>query len=311
MKKLFAILFAALIVSAAPVLADGYENGAVPPPYFPNPLESRILTLEAQIAELLTALGGGANQATISGQRREAAELERFMFQMKYYGVCLAITQNELLSLQIELMTRQLALENVRLRLGFTTQNNINELTAALDAAQRQAALAEQTIASNRRQIETRRGFENYDFIREFNIPRPGTPRVRNADELRRNLFTNNASLSALESAIHSAPWTEDALLQDQRDILIRQLEIAAVAAWNSYQSARTAYVQAAADAPLLQTRLRLLENMYSLGKLSEIEKLAGRFEIQATLHNANTAATALSMAIAEIDFMSRGIVAM
>ncbi|MCL2199556.1 MAG: TolC family protein, partial [Defluviitaleaceae bacterium] len=136
---------------------------------------------------------------------------------------------------------------------------------------------------------------------------------IRNPQALRENLISNNTALYTLNSHInqaawHGVSWQEIRLMEDQRDLLTRQLEITALTAWNNYQSARTAQALAHENRPLLQTRQTLVEEMYELGEISQIEKLQLTLAIQAEKFQADQAAISLALAIAEINFMSRGI---
>ncbi|MCL1878696.1 MAG: TolC family protein, partial [Defluviitaleaceae bacterium] len=268
--------------------------------------------LESLINQLTAAPQPAAGHATVAEQRRETEQLERLMFRFQYYGVSFAMVQNEFLTHHRELTERQLALENVRIELGFTTQNDLEDLAAVLNNLESQIELNRETIETEQLHINTRRGRSGYEFIRDFTIPAPGRVQVRSADELRRHLMQNNVALTVTENALRDAHWhlshAELSLLREQRDLLARQLELAAITAWNNYRSARNLYDLAVSERPLLEARLELIDDMYELGELSEIDKMAKRFVIYAEQHAADAAALALAVAIAEIEFMARGI---
>jgi hypothetical protein len=324
MKKFIAFLLCAILILgfSSPISAadgNGDANGAppdLPPSGSGNPLEERIAELEAHLAALTAALNVSpfVDHTAIRRQREEATQLERFMFHLTYYGVCLTISHNALLQEQRDLTARQLELEAVRLELGLTTQSNKDDLTAMLNGLERQIELNNDTIQTQRRHINTRSGRYGYEFIRDFSIPRPGSASVRSADALRQELLRNSAALVVLESHLnqawrYNAHWSEIQLLEEQRDLLTRQLEMAAINTWNTYLAARAAHNSAVSERPLLQTRLELIENMYELGEISTVEKMGMSFAINAELHAADATAIALAMSIAEIDFMRRGIV--
>ncbi|MCL1882936.1 MAG: hypothetical protein FWF81_04190 [Defluviitaleaceae bacterium] len=301
MKKLFLILCATLIFTI-PVYADEF-------------LENRVANLEAQLAALLAALDAmpPTDHGAIHLQRQEAVHLERFMFRMKYYNVCLNIAQNQLLTHRRELTERQLELEEVRLELGLTTQNNIDDLAALLDGLTQQIELNNETIQINKQHIETRRGQQGYEFIRNFQIPSPTSANARTLDELRTNLIRNNVALATLESHIRQAfqsgmSWHEIQLLEEQRALLTRQLEMAAINSRTTYLAAKTGHNLARDTRPLLDSRLELVDEMFYLGELSEVEKKELRFNIYTELHIAEQVAIALAMSIAELNFMMLGI---
>ncbi|MCL1844495.1 MAG: TolC family protein [Defluviitaleaceae bacterium] len=311
MKKIIALGALAIMIFAfaTPVTAQETPSDTIE-------FEIRIATLEAMLESLMAQLTAipapAAGHAAVSVQRQETEQLERLMFRFQYYGVCFAIAQNEFLAHHQALTERQLALEKIRLELGFTTQNNLDDLTAVFNNLESQIELNHETIETQREHVNTRRGRQGYEFIRDFAIPTPGSASVNSADELRRHLTQSNATLTVLNSALNQARghinWDETDLMEEQRDLLLRQLELAAITAWNNYQSARTQHDLAVSEAPLLETRLNLIDDMYELGEISTIDKMASRFAIYAEQHAADAAAITLSMAIAEIEFMRRGI---
>jgi len=280
-------------------------------------LENRIRGLEAQLLAMWSLLSAQpeTDYASINRQSIAAAELERYMFHMKYYGVCLAIARNDLLNRQRSLTERQLVVERVRLDLGFSTLNNVNALDATLNSLRRQIELNDETAQITRQHINTRRGETGYTFIRNFELPVPSSPNVRSADELRAGLINNNASLFVLNSQIdqlsnQNVSWAELRLLHEQRDLLIRQLEMAAINSWTSYLNARAQYDIAIAVRPMLTTRLNLVDEMYRLGEISTVDMMGQRFSVYEELHREDMAAVALAIAVAELDYMMRGIAA-
>jgi len=306
------------IVPPPPNNDNGYYNGYDNGNGLVAELEARIAVLEATLAALMAALDTGApftDHALIERQRQEAIELERFMYHMTYYSIVLSVAHNDLLIRQRTLTERQLQLENVRLELGFTTQNNVDDLSAMLNSLVRQIELNNTTTQAQRRHVETRRGREGYGFIGNFSIPSPSTTSTgRSLDDLRTNLVRNNTALAALESHIsqawqHNMHWNEIRLLEEQRDLLRRQLEMAAMNSWSAYTAARAEFNLAVSERPLLQSRLNMIDELFNLGEISEVDRLASRFAIYAELHRADMAAVALAMSIAELNYMMRGIV--
>ena len=89
----------------------------------------------------------------------------------------------------------------------------------------------------------------------------------------------------------------------------MRQLEVAAINSWSAYLNARAQHNSAVENRPLLEARLSLIDEMFILGEISEVEKMELRFNVYAELHAADQTAIALAISIAELDFMMRGIV--
>lgn len=312
MKKIISIFLCAVMILsfATPVFADEPNGNGAPPPPVGNNLEARIATLEATIERLLAQLAAAppVDHNAVSRQREEAEQLEQLMYRMTYYGVILTIAHNDLLLRQHELTERQLELENVRFELGLTTQRNLDDLTVSLNNLERQIALNRETIQSRRRHLGRRGGGL------DFQIPSPGAAEINSADVLRERLIRNNASLAVLTGHLSQAmwrnvSWNEIRLMEEQIDLLTRQLELAALTTWNNYQSARTTHALAVAERPLLAARLDLIDDMYDLGEISEVDKMAMRFAVYAERFEADAAVIALAMSVAEIEFMLRGVV--
>lgn len=278
-------------------------------------LEDRINILEAQLAALFAQLGemGEVDSVAIDRQIREAAEVERFMFRLEYINVCFMIANNDLLNRQCALTERQLELERVRLTLGFSTQRNVDALHTHLGILERQIELNNEIIEIKRRYVNTRRGASGYGFIGDFSIPAPAVPTVRTADELRSALIANNTSLFVLDRQINqlrrnNGAWSEIRLLESQRDLLVRQLEMAAIRGWTAYLEAKAQYDLAETARPTLTARLALLDDLHRLGEIGAVARLEQRYAVYEKLHGADTAAIALAVAVAEVDFMARGI---
>ena len=307
MKKIFGIALIFVMFATTQVAA-----------YYAPSAEERIAGLEATIAALLAQLDAApdTNHQTVRRQREEAAQLERLMFRFSYYGLCMKIAHNDFLAEQLVLTRRQLELETVRRELGFATQTNVNELAALVASIELQLDQNAVTIPAEKRHIETRRSRTGYEFIRDFSVPSPGNTRVGSADALRENLIQNNVALTVLDGHInqasrHRVHHEEIRMMNEQRDLLTRQLEMAAIAGWNGYHAARVAFEQATAEAPLLETRLALIYEMFELGEISEVNKMAMRFAVRAEKHATDMAAIALAMSIAELEFMMLGISSM
>ncbi|MCL2216947.1 MAG: TolC family protein [Defluviitaleaceae bacterium] len=319
-KTLIAMIlsFVMILSFAPPVMAD-VPNGDNGPDSngLVTELEGRIATLEATIAALMAAMNAApaVDHSAISRQRQEAVELERFMFHMTYFGVTLTIAHNDFLIRQRDLTERQLELEHARLELGFSIQNNVDDLDAMLNSLTRQIELNNITTQAQRQHVETRRGRDGYEFIGNFRIPTPSaSSRVRSLDELRTNLLRYNTSLIVLESHInqarrHNAHWDEIRLMEEQRDLLRRQLEMAALNSWSTYTVARAEFNLAVSERPLLESRLNMIDELFYLGEISEVDKMTMRFAIYAEQHRADMVAIALAMSIAELNYMMRGII--
>jgi len=315
LKRLTALAISVLMLFSFSLTVSANEPPIIPPNGGDNgsnalieALEMRIATLEATLAALLAALDTPqfVDHWLIEQQRQEAVELERFMMRMTYYGVVLTLTHNDLLIRQRDLTRRQLELENVRLELGFTTQNNVDDMQALLNSLIRQIELNNTTTTEQRRHVS---GLGN------FRIPTPSTTsRVRSLDELRSSLISNSTALAVMNSHInqawqHNMSWNEIRLLEEQRDLLRRQLEIVALNGWSAYTAARAEFNMAVAERPLLQSRLEMIDELYELGEIGEVDRLTMRFDIYSQLHMADMAAIALAMSIVELDFMMQGII--
>ena len=273
-------------------------------------LEERIGMLEGMLTELLAFLdelsrAGEVDHAAIDRQIREAADLERFMLRLEYYNVCSIIASTDLLRRQRTLTERQLELERVRLSLGFSTQSNVDALTAYLNSLRRQIELNDDIVQIKKPPVNS---------IGNFGIPAPASPIARTVDELRTALIRNNAALFVIDRQINqmnrqNAPWAEIRLLRTQRELLVRQLEMAAANAWTAYLTAKAQYDLAQAARSTLASRLNMIDELFRIGEISAIARLEQRYAVYEELHGADMAAIALAVAVAELDFMMMGVV--
>jgi hypothetical protein len=269
-------------------------------------LEAWIAGLEAQLSELWAFISAQpeVDYAAINRQIREAAEIERFIFRLEYYNVCFIIANTDLLRHQRTLTERQLELERVRLALGFSSQRNVDALSAHLNSLRRQIELNDEIVQIKRRPVSS---------IGNFEIPASASPVARTVDELRSALIRNNAALFVLERQIsqmsrQGASNAEIRLMRAQRDLLVRQLEMAATNGWTAYLTAKAQYdlAQAARPAPL--ARLNFLDELLRIGEIGAVARLEQRYAVYEELHGADMTAIALAVAVAELDFMMIGI---
>jgi len=272
-------------------------------------LEERLNILEGMLAELLAFLdelskSGEVDRAAIDRQIQEAADLERYMLRLEYYNVCAIIANTDLLRRQLTLAERQLELEQVRLRLGFSTQNNVDALSSYLNSLRRQIELDDEIAQIKRRGVSS---------IGNFEIPTPTAPRARTVDELRSALIGNNSALFVMERQINQmnrqgVSNAEIRLMRTQMDLLVRQLQMAATNAWTAYLAAKAQYDIAQASRSALNARLLLLDELFSIGEISAVARLEQRYAVYEELHGADMTAIALAVAVVELDFMMIGI---
>ena len=285
------------------------DNGGIPNGNGETDLEERIHILEEMLAELVAFLNEMStahevDHAAIDRQIREAADLERFMLRLEYYNVCSIIANTDLLRGQRTLTERQLELERVRLSLGFSTQSNVDALTAYLNSLRRQIELNDEIVQIKRRSVSN---------IGNFEIPTPAAPRARTVGELRSALISNNSALFVMERQINQmsrqgASNAEIRLMRTQRDLLVRQLETAATNAWTAYLTAKAQYDIAQASRSMLASRLNMIDELFRIGEISAIARLEQRYAVYEELHGADMTAIALAVAVAELDFMMIGV---
>lgn len=324
-KRFTALLLCAFIIitSVMPVTAaepDDSDNGDY---CVFELLETRISELETQLAALWAFLASFEDSGTgLTWEEREimerhikqAEDLERYMFRLMYYDVCLSILNNDLLLHQRSLLERQIEVERVRLQVGFSTQRNVNALTTQLSTLNRQIILNNDTIQEKRDFINTKRGQSGYGFIDNFVITVPPVPNARNANELRTALIRNNVTLLDLTNQIsnlrrHNATNLEIRTLTTQRDLLESQLRMSATSSWTAYLGIKAQYDIAVTTRLQLEADLILIENMFRLGFISDIDRRTQRYAIYEALHMEDVALIALAVAVAELDYMMIGVV--
>jgi outer membrane protein TolC len=108
---------------------------------------------------------------------------------------------------------------------------------------------------------------------------------------------------------VSGATALEIGVLNTQYDLLESQLRMSAVNAWTAYLEAKAHYDMAVEARPQLEADLELIENLFRLGFISDIEHRAQRYSIYEALNMESVALIVLEIAVAEIDFMMIGVV--
>jgi len=318
-RKFIAMLICVAVISAgvAPIVSAD--------PSVPLTLEEQVAMLQGQVAALTGMLSGlmgtlegmasmgQIDQDVIDRQLRDAELMEQHMFRMQYYGACMTVINNEMLRQLIDLTERQLEIERVQLSLGLTTQLSVDALSAQLTSLNSQLRLSNDALRRTQEHINIRRGRAGFGFIGDFGVPEPGAPEAESAEELRRTFIRRNVSLFNLDNQIRQmneqgASNSQIQLMNAQRNLLVRQLELSANSNWSSYLEARANYNLAQAARPMLEARVALLDEMYRVGEISEFEWMRQRHGAYDELHRADMAAILLAMSIAVIDAMMNGL---
>jgi len=291
-------------------------------------LQEQVIKLQAIIsaAERSSAVPL-ADKDEIARQITESTESEKYLFQIEYYNICLIIVENDILYRQQALIEKKLQVEGVRLRLGLSTQNSIDDLNTILSSIKNQISINSGMIRTKKQQVNEKKGEDGYEYIKDYEIPELYSPLVESVDELKEGLKKNNVSLYLLDNQIkkqndllngltgsntssvtRNSVRSEIGLLKVQQELLVKQLELTALSKWTAYLDAKAQYEFAQAKHPKPTDRLALLDETYRLGKISEVEWLDQRFSAYEELNWADKNAIMLVIAAVELDFVMKGV---
>ncbi|MCL2249773.1 MAG: TolC family protein [Oscillospiraceae bacterium] len=236
---------------------------------------------EADLMYDETFLEQSVNEETPAIQLGQVDVSERFMFQIEYYNVVALRLQKELLRRNIALAQRQLEVEHVRFNLGETTQSNVDLANVQLQAFVAQLELVYESFSLRAEIVDRKRGLPGFEFIGDYSLPNISTPNVTDLNTLISNLLSG-----------------------DIMPEMATQIEMTATAQWIAYLDAKMQYDLAATMRPILMVRLDLIAELYALGEISYIEKLAHELEVYEELFSADMATITLAIAIAELNVL-------
>jgi hypothetical protein len=298
-----------------------------------NSLQLQVNDLSAVIIALLDELNKAStidyDEDAIERQIAQVVITERFIYQTEYNRGILLRRNGAFLAQQRDLLITQITVERVRLALGETTQESLDSLI-------RQLAGIEGEIKHNHDSwlvvsafVNIRADRRNYEFIQRYQIPEALPLFSHSSARLASDLIANNATLNANMSQQTRLQERLDELRNgsdEERDsttaleleiehlsvsisLFEQQLRIAALSKYNSYTEALARYEIYLAQRPALDTRLELLERLLEAGELSRLEYMNLRFAVYEELYRADVAAITLMNLVAELEFMSLGIV--
>ena len=300
-----------------------------------NTIANQIISLQEQVANLQANMsqiwGSMVDQSVddeeIDRQTKQTTVSENYMFQIEYYNTCLIVVNIDLLSRQKTLTEKQLEVEKTRLVLGISTQSSVDAINARLSGIKQQIEIKNETLRTKRQTISKKIGDSGYEFIKDYSIPVPGAPTAGSKDELIAGLIKNNASLNSLTSQIRkqndllfdmrrgnagsaniNTVRSQIELLNAQQLLLIKQLELSAMNKWLVYLNAKLQFELAEAARPMLAAQIDLLDEIFRLGKISEVEWIGRRFSIYEEQKRADKAAIELVIATTELDYMMKGV---
>ena len=221
----------------------------------------------------------GVSNETPEIQLSQADISEKLMFQIEYYNVVALRLQKELLRRNIALAQKQLEVEHVRFYLGETTQSSVVLANAQLRAFTMQLELVNESFSLRTEIINQRRGLPGFEFIGDYSLPSVSAPNVPDLNTLMSNLLSSNITPE-----------------------MATQIEMTATAQWIAYLDAKMQYNLASTMRPILMARLDLIAELYFLGEISSLERLAHEVEVYEELFSADMATIALAIAVAELN---------
>jgi len=293
-----------------------------------NLLQAQMTSIQRNLSQIWGSfVDQSVEDDEISEQTTYNVLLEKHMFQMEYYNTCSIIVKNDLLNRQLTLTEKQREVERTRLLLGMSTQKSVDALDTRSRDIRQQIEINNETLRIKRLYVNTKSGKSGYAFISDYKIPVPTSPTAKSADEVRLGLYKNNGSLNSLNSQIKK----QEDLLKDMRNsnansasrntlsleierlnsqqlLLIKQLELMALSGWVVYLDAKAQFDLAEAARPTIAAQIELNDELFRLGKISEVELLGRKYSAYEQLCTADIAAINLVIAVTELNAMMNGV---
>ena len=282
-----------------------------------NELTAQVNILTEQLSIMQSGLSAGrTNPQIVEQQINEAAVSEKHVVRVEYGYACLLQKKIELTEYELSLADKRIEVENVKLSLGETTQSRVDVLAALRLGLEQSLEASREMLKSRKAYIAFYEKTFGYGFIEDYNIPNTADARFDfSLSELQRLLIGNNVALQQYNEQISSIYSTTDVdglaieQINTQKALYEDQLCRHAADRYSAYLNALARYKTSIAMRPVLESQLIYLDDLYSVGEISELELLEQRYSIHEELYNASDATMALMLIVEELTVMTKGVV--
>ncbi len=242
-------------------------------------------------------------------KKKEQQQLvEKYQLQVEYYNVCLSIKQLTLVQSELEVVNKQISVEQEKLNQGNSTQLAVDDLNSRKRQVQDKIISLTQSIDEGKNALKSRLN-ENTDiqFDPSFTIPSTvdGSD-TYSLSALRKKCEDNNSGLvqtnayigfhsnliSSLKSCIgesdpsYGTAVSERSKLQADGNVLKQGIDTYVEEQYNSFKQSLVSYTTTQDRKDILNRQLDVLKMKYDNGEISELQYLSDKFLVLKELND-------------------------
>jgi uncharacterized protein YxeA len=271
------------------------------------------------------------DKAQYPKKKEQQQMAEKYQLQVEYYNVCLSIKQLSLAQSELEVLNKQISVEQEKLNQGNSTQLTVDDLNSRKRIVQDKIASLSQSIDEGKNALKTRLNeTTDVQFDPSFSIPSTvdGSD-TYSLSSLRKKCEDNNIGLlqinayigfhSSLISSIKSCVGESDpsygtavserSKLQADANVLRQQIDTYVEQQYNIFKQNLTTYSTTQERKGILNRQLDVLKNKYDNGDISELDYLSDKFLILKELNNEYSSIVDKINAKSMINLIENGII--
>jgi len=289
--------------------------------------ESRKQTILYQ--NQLDRLNFDRTQYTKKKEQQQMAE--KYKLQVDYYNVCLSIKQFSLAQSELEVLNKQISVEQEKLKIGKSTQLTVDDLNSRKRIVQDKITSINQSVDSGKNALRSRLN-ETTDaqFDPSFSIPSvvDGSD-IYSLSALRKKcednhlgllktnayigfhstLISNLASCVGENDLSYRSALSEKSKLQADANVLKQSIDSGVEKRYNAFKQSIVSYLTFQERYNVLNKQMVVLKAKYDNGDISELQYLSDRFTILNELNNGYNTIVAKINAKTVVNLIENGII--
>ncbi|WP_139903614.1 hypothetical protein [Clostridium thermarum] len=256
--------------------------------------------------------------------------VEKYQLQVQYYNICLLMKQLTLAESELELINKQIEVEEEKVNQGLSTQLIVDELKSRKKLISDNISSITYTIELGKSEMKVKLN-ENKDVVFDPNFIIPTDVQgedtysldtlIGKCKENNLQLAETNANIalqSVLANTIKSyvgeadssfiAVNTELSKLLLNKDTLDKELSLYVEQQYNSFRDSLNKYDSMKQRKGILDRQLTAIDEQYNAGQISLLEKLSQRYSVLKELLDVDTAIVDKLNAITIMELVENGI---
>ncbi|WP_163193612.1 TolC family protein [Clostridium thermarum] len=256
--------------------------------------------------------------------------VEKYQLQVQYYNICLLMKQLNLAKSELELINKQIEVEEEKLNQGLSTQLAVDDLKSRKKLASDNITSITNAIELGKSEMKVKLN-ENKDVVFDPNFVIPTDVQgedTYNLSTLTSKCKENNLQLAEINANIafqsvlvnsiksyvgdgdssYIAVNTELSNLLLNKETVDKELSLYVEKQYNSFKNSLNNYNSMIQRKDILNRQLTVIDEQYNAGQISQLEKLTQRYSVLQELLDVDKAIVDKLNAITVMELVEEGI---